>query len=733
MEKQTPAVEVWGGIECTINRVKDSYIDQLDFSGHYKRDTDIELIAALGVKKLRYPLIWERHQPTKNTKINWSFAERNINKLNELNIEPIAGLVHHGSGPRHAPIHTNAFAVELATYALKVAEKFPSISLFTPVNEPLTTARFCGLYGHWFPHHIDNKSFLDILVNECKATVLAMEAIRTINPQAKLVQTEDLSKTYSTALLQYQADFENERRWLAFDLISGNVTDDHPLYQFLLWSGISNESIDFFQEHKCPPDILGLNYYPTSERWLDENMQHYPQSSHGGNFRHSYADVEAVRVAMEEPTGAKVLIKEAWERFKIPVAITEVHLGCTRDEQLRWLNNIYTTCCELKLEGCDIKAITAWSMFGTYGWNRLVTDINNMQYEPGVFDLRSETPRPTAIAGMIKKIADGECFDHPVVNEKGWWQRNMRVHFFQHTIRTIGNETLSSQPLFIVGKTGRLGNALARLCELRGLNYKLLSRHEFDICDDKKMEDFIAEKNPWAIINAAGFTQIDEAEIHCDKCFNENTYGPQKIAALAARYNVKFLTFSSAHVFDGTKQEAYIESDPVNALNVYGRSKAMAENLVQQTNSDSLIIRSSDFFGPWDKRNFMYHVLSSLKNNNMIKAANNVFISPTYLPDLVHASLDLLLDNESGIWHLTNNGKTSWYDLAVEVARFGGYKHSLIKPLPHHELHAGARQPKNGVLQSERGMHLPSLENALQRYFNEQDLMLLSAGNIMRA
>jgi len=215
--------EVWGGIECTINRVQDVFRDQLLYSGHYTRDGDIERFAELGIKKLRYPLLWEFHQPAADTMIDWSWTEKQLAAIRKKHIKPIAGLVHHGSGPAFTDLTDPDFPYKLASYAKAVAKKFPWIEYYTPINEPLTTARFSGLYGFWYPHIKNELTFFKMLINQLKGVVLSMEAIRKINPQAKLAQTEDLCKTHSTALLSYQADFENERRWLTYDLLCGHV------------------------------------------------------------------------------------------------------------------------------------------------------------------------------------------------------------------------------------------------------------------------------------------------------------------------------------------------------------------------------------------------------------------------------------------------------------------------------------------------------------------------------
>ena len=138
------------------------------------------------------------------------------------------------------------FPVKLAAYAAQVAAKFPWVTYYTPVNEPLTTARFSGLYGFWYPHHTNEKSFVEMLLNQVKAIVLAMQAIRKINPEAQLVQTEDLSKIHSTTLLQYQAHFENERRWLTYDLLCGKMNRQHFFWDyFIQWVFLKQLSVFF--------------------------------------------------------------------------------------------------------------------------------------------------------------------------------------------------------------------------------------------------------------------------------------------------------------------------------------------------------------------------------------------------------------------------------------------------------------------------------------------------------
>lgn len=717
------SIEIWGGLECTINRVGDTYFDQLEFSGHYLREKDIELFAELGIKALRYPILWERHAPKKGEYINWTVTENNLIRLRDLGIKIIAGLVHHGSGPAHTNFLDNTFVDGLEEFAGAVAEKFPWIEYYTPVNEPLTTARFCGLYGFWHPHEKSDIMFSNILLSECKATVQAMNAIRKINPNAKLVQTEDIAKTYSTPTLKYQADFENERRWLSYDLLCGKLQPGYRMWDHLRWLGISEDTLNFFVEHPCPPDILGVNYYITSERFIDENIEKYPPVTHGGNGQHAYADVEAARVALIEQTGPELLIKELWDRFKIPIAITEIQLSATREQQLRWVKEMVDCALKLKEDGVNILAVTSWSLLGAFGWVHLLTT-QPKDYETGVFDVRGSVPRPTAIAKMIKSFASGNSYVHPVIEEKGWWKKEKRLLYFPFQKKIdnppLSNESdalISTRPILIIGKRGTLGQAFARICFERDIAYRLLSRDDMDICNLQSIENMLLEANPWAIINAAGYVHVDDAESNSEKCFLDNMAGPSTLAIVCNKYGIRLLTFSTDQVFDGKKCNPYLESDLTSPLNIYGYSKAKAEKNIMNFNGDALVVRTSAFFGPWDQYNFITLTLSSLSKSEVVAAANNTYISPTYIPDLVNTSLDLLIDEEKGIWHISNNGQVTWSDLAVYAADLAGLDKQLVHPVPVEELNLKAKRPGYSVLQSEKGIVLPSFESALERFF----------------
>jgi dTDP-4-dehydrorhamnose reductase len=724
------SLALWGGLECTVNRVSEEYLSQLERNGHAARDDDLERFASLGIRAIRYPVLWERTAPEGLDSADWSWPDERLGILKGLGVTPIVGLVHHGSGPQHTSLVDPAFAEQLARFAGAVAQRYPWVTHYTPVNEPLTTARFSGLYGVWYPHGRDEKTFIQALLNQCRAVVLSMRAIRAVNPDAKLVQTDDLGKTYSTPEMAGLAAFYNERRWLSWDLLCGNVDAEHPLWDYLTGSGIEASELLWFRDNPCPPDVIGVNYYITSERWLDHRVERYPERYVGGAYRdHRYADIEAPRALATPTPGIGPLLQEAWERYGLPLAVTEAHIDANREDQMRWLLEIWEAAKQARAAGADVRAVTVWALLGSYDWNCLVTECKGY-YEPGPFDVRSPLPRPTAVAAMMRELSTGRPLSHPALHGQGWWRRPGRFQCPPVATRaTIGSISVehhqlqgnSVQPILIIGATGTLGSAFARLCETRNLACRVLTRQQMDITDPVAVDRCIEQYQPWAIVNAGGYVRVDDAERDIDRCFRENALGPSILATACARRGVQLLTFSSDLVFDGEREAPYLESDAVAPLNVYGRSKAEAERKVLATHRQSLVIRTSAFFGHWDDCNFVTQALKILSSGAPFYAANDITVSPTYVPDLVHTCLDLLIDGETGIWHLTNAQPITWAELALKACDMAGVDAGRLEARPASELSYIARRPAYSALHSERAILLPTLHDALSRYLRQQE------------
>ena len=406
-------------------RIGDELVDQTRLNGHHERVEDLDRFAALGIAAIRYPVLWERVEPDGPAAADWRWTDQRLERMRELGLRPIATFLHHGNGPRDTELTAPDFVPKFVAFATRVAERYPWLDAYTPINEPLTTARFCGLYGLWYPHAREPQVFARILLNQITAIRLAMRAIRQVNPAARLVQTEDLAKAHSTPPLAYQARHENARRWLTFDLLTGRVMPGHPLWSYLMRAGL-RQQLEELASDPCSPDIVGLDYYPPSERFLDDRLERYPTRTHTSNGRHRYADLDAVRVLADGPTGFERLALDAWRRYRLPLAATEVHLGCTREEQLRWLKEIWDAALRLRARGADVRAVTAWALLGSYDWDSLLTRRRG-HYEPGAFDVRGHQPRPTAVARMVRELATRGDAEHPVLDAPGWWRRSDRL------------------------------------------------------------------------------------------------------------------------------------------------------------------------------------------------------------------------------------------------------------------------------------------------------------------
>jgi dTDP-4-dehydrorhamnose reductase len=390
------------------------------------------------------------------------------------------------------------------------------------------------------------------------------------------------------------------------------------------------------------------------------------------------------------------------------MAVTEAHHGCTREEQVRWLMEIWQGVQDLRSAGQDIRAVTIWSLFGAVDWNSLLT-VRNGHYEPGAFDVRGTEPRRTAIGVAAEALSRTGTFAHPVLDQQGWWRRESR--YYHSLARKTSVAAHARRPILIAGATGTLGRAFARVCEWRGLDHVLLTRGAMDITDPTSIDAALARHRPWAVINAAGYVRVDDAARERDLCFRANARGGEAIAQACAGLGLPVVAFSSDRVFDGTLGRPYLESDPPCPSCVYGESKAEAERRIGSAHPEALVIRTSAFFGPWDRANFVYNVLNDLEAGRCIQPSDDI-VSPTYVPDLVHAALDLLIDGEHGIWHLANQGMISWVELAERIAAEVG--------LPWR---AGPRTladtPRLTALSSGRGLILPSVESAVLRYVRD--------------
>ena len=134
---------------------------------------------------------------------------------------------------------------------------------------------------------------------------------------------------------------------------------------------------------------------------------------------------------------------------------------------------------------------------------------------------------------------------------------------------------------------------------------------------------------------------------------------------------------------------------------------------------DALIVRTAAFFGPWDAANFLTHVFRTLDSGGTFRAAADTTVSPTYVPDLVHGSLDLLIDAEAGLWHIANQGAVSWFAFAQDAVDRTGRDTARVTPVAGADSWGPASRPRFSALASRRGRLLRPLSEALNAYLRE--------------
>jgi dTDP-4-dehydrorhamnose reductase len=630
----------------------------------------------LGVTSLRYPALWERIAPDHPDRRDFRWTDERFTELRRLSINPIVTLCHHGSGPHYTSLVDPSFAPGLAAHAAAVAERYPWLTDWTPVNEPLTTARFSALYGYWYPHTKDEGMFWTALLNEIDATRLAMREVRKVNPAARLIQTDDLGYCHATEPLQADADYQNERRWIGWDLLCGIVVPGHALWERLVDFGLA-ERLRVIADDPCPPDVIGINHYLASERFRDHRVQLHPDRSLadravGRTEGIPFVDVDAIRNREEGVLGLPALVEQAWQRYGRTVAITEVHNGATREEQLRWFVEVWEGAEELRRRGVDLCAVTAWSLLGSHDWNRMVTHFIG-HYETGVYDVRTGEPRPTKLVSVLQDLAAGRRPDVPAIAGPGWWRRDSRLIRAAHK-REPGYEVPLGQrgeqdrpPLLIVGHAEELTRLAVRACEMRGLTYARAA-------GDAKAAIALAE--PWAVLDARDHGRI---------CSGESGNRACSCDALARAC-----------------AEQAVPSARITSATSWARFDALA---------GLLEIRTGRIFLPWDRTARPVRMLEGLETGAHIAADANANFTWVYGPDIMDLTLDLLIDGMEGAVNVAGKPMTE-LDFARTLA--------VVADCDPAQLVATGNPAERPLFEWKGpASWLPPLESSLERFVRE--------------
>ena len=274
--------------------------------------------------------------------------------------------------------------------------------------------------------------------------------------------------------------------------------------------------------------------------------------------------------------------------------------------------------------------------------------------------------------------------------------------------------------VLVTGAGGMLGSDLVPALEARGHRPVGLDRRELDITRPRAVEDALARHRPDCVINCAAWTDVDGAEAHEAEATRLNDEAASVLAAAAAGVGASFVFISTDYVFDGTRGRPYVESDPANPLNAYGRSKLSGETSVAVTNPRAYVVRSSWLYGR-NGKNFVETMLGLAERQPEILVVSDQVGCPTYTVHLAAALAELVERDTYGVHHVAGAGECSWFDFAQEIFDQSGSE-TRVMAATTDMLARPAPRPAYSVLRSERpdAIELPDWRTGLAAYLAER-------------
>ncbi len=229
--------------------------------------------------------------------------------------------------------------------------------------------------------------------------------------------------------------------------------------------------------------------------------------------------------------------------------------------------------------------------------------------------------------------------------------------------------------ILLTGKTGQVGAELMALLPRLGEGVAL-DRQQLDLRKPEQIRRAIRDTRPNVIVNAAAYTSVDQAEKDQAEARRINADAPALMAEEAKRIGALLVHYSTDYVFDGAKNSPYNEDDPPNPINVYGETKLAGEEAIRGIGLPHLILRTSWVYGTRGK-NFLLTILRLATEREELRIVRDQVGAPTWSRDIAKATTDVLLQlsergedaflRYSGIYHMTAEGKTSWFEFAESI------------------------------------------------------------------
>jgi len=272
----------------------------------------------------------------------------------------------------------------------------------------------------------------------------------------------------------------------------------------------------------------------------------------------------------------------------------------------------------------------------------------------------------------------------------------------------------------IVGASGQLGQELQKLLNELKWDYTALTAADLDITDRAAVSEKVQALKPAVILDAAAYTAVDKAEDE-GKALNwhVNVDGTKNLAKVAQDNKVKLVYISTDYVFDGTKATEYLEDDPANPKNEYGRAKWAGEEAVRASGAQAYIVRTSWVFGEFG-HNFVYTMQNLAKTHSTLTVVNDQVGRPTWTRTLAEFMIHLLdVKAPFGTYQLSNDNTATWYDFACEILKDTAVE---VRPVTSAEFPQKAYRPRHSIMSLDKakgtGFVIPSWQDALSDFLS---------------
>jgi len=276
--------------------------------------------------------------------------------------------------------------------------------------------------------------------------------------------------------------------------------------------------------------------------------------------------------------------------------------------------------------------------------------------------------------------------------------------------------------VLVTGVKGQLGYDVVNELEARGHEAVGVDIQEMDITDAQSVDKVISAAAPDAVIHCAAYTAVDAAEDNVELCRKVNAEGPQNIANVCKKLDIKMIYISTDYVFGGQGEKPWEPDEERDPQSVYGQTKYEGELAVQNTLDKYFIVRIAWVFGI-NGKNFVKTMLNLGKTRDKLTVVCDQFGSPTYTYDLAKLLVDMVQTDKYGVYHATNEGFCNWYEFACEIFKQAGVEIE-VAPVTSDQYPTKAIRPANSRMSKEKLTEngfdrLPPWQDALARYLKE--------------